>query len=63
MKGRSIARGTWFFVGFVENLLFLGFAFGFTFIEYILKNERVFYNYSCTNGTTRFLIFIKIIQL
>ena len=62
MESRSIAHATWLVLGFLENLFFLGFAYGFTFIEYILKNEGAFYNYSCLNGTTRFnLIKVRVI--
>ena len=47
----------WFFVGFLENFIFLGFAFGFSFFEFILKSEGVFYEHSCNNGTWRFFVY------
>ena len=42
---------TWFFTGFLESFLFLGFSYGFSFFEFILKDEGVFYSQSCSNGT------------
>ena len=34
-------------LGFIEMFFFSGIAFGFPFIEYIMKEEGIFYDESC----------------